>query len=102
MIYENLAHEARADSKEVRPVLEIRTGVPYQPDIEFVHQRRRLERILRTLRSEVKLGQAAQLAVNNGNQLTQRALVTLPPARNQSGDTLFGGCHAGILLLRTG
>ena len=56
-----------------------------QPDVGFVHQRRGLEAVPRSLAGHAAPGDAMELAVHERNQPLQGSLVALRPLHQQPG-----------------
>src|SRR5262249_45707540 len=69
VVDENAPHRLRRNSKKVRPVGKRSRFVPEQTQIQFVHQRIRLQSMVRSLASENICCHSAQVFVNSSEQL---------------------------------
>jgi hypothetical protein len=76
---QNLPHEARGDAAEVRPAFPAHLRLVHELQVSFVHQRRRLQRVVRPFASEVAAREAPQLGVNDRHEPLGRGLVAIAP-----------------------
>src|SRR5262245_28782587 len=92
MIHENAAHLLGRDRHEVCATLPARVLLIGKAEVSFVDEGSRGQRVIRALAPDVALSQAAQLAVDEGNQFAERLLVALFP-RDKKPRHFFGGGH---------
>jgi hypothetical protein len=79
VIDEDAAHHLRCNGQEVGAVLPFH-GIPFeQPQIGFVDQSRRLERVAHLLSAQIQPSQAAQFLLDERRQLLQRLGITPAP-----------------------
>ena len=69
---QDLAHRVRGDRAEVRAVLPALRAILHQPQVGLVDERRRLERLARTLAAQIRRRQPAQLLVDDRQQRVDR------------------------------
>jgi hypothetical protein len=81
VIEQHLPHSVGGDAEEVRTVLPVDPVLADQPHVSFVNQRSRLERVARPLALHVRSGHAAQLPVDQRDQLIGCVLITLAHQR---------------------
>ena len=86
MIHKNLPHRARGVTQEVRTVTPIGLPPRKQPQIGFVHQRRRLQSVAQALLAHEAPGQATQLTVYRLSELRMSGFVTEPGSFEQTTD----------------
>lgn len=79
MIDKYPAHHLRGDAKEVSPVLPGDACLIYKPDVCLVNKRGGLQRVVRSLATQIALSEAAQLTVDHRQQVIKRGLVTFVP-----------------------
>jgi hypothetical protein len=77
MIDQNPPHQLGRDAKKMAAIFPVGTFLTNQLQIRLMHQRGRLQGVIGPLVTHVAGGQAAQLSVDDGNQLVEDALVTL-------------------------
>ena len=82
-LHQNLPHRERRDGEEVRAVLPVVRVLGDQPDVGFVDERRRLQRLPGLLAAEVRRGQPAQLVVDERHQLRDGLVVAGSGSREQ-------------------
>jgi hypothetical protein len=87
VIDENVPHHLRSDAEKVRPVFPLGRLFARQAQVCFVNQGAALEGVIGAFVAQVVTGDAAQLTVNERNELFPRILVTLPPVDEQLGDS---------------
>jgi hypothetical protein len=61
-----------------------------EPQIGFVDERRRLEDVVRTLARHLPPRQTTEVVMHDRNEFLERAIVTISPAQEQSGDVVRG------------
>lgn len=90
MIDQHASHQARRHGEEVGAV---RPGDVHvdQPHVRLVDQRRPLERVVRSLRSQVALCQNALLVVDQWHQAVEGLLAAAPPLEQELRHRLFRG-----------
>ena len=71
------------------PVSPLHSLLVDEPQIGFMHQRRRLQGVLHALPFQLMRGQAAQLAVDVRHQFTQGLLVAVGPLQEQFGSVVI-------------
>ena len=86
MIHEDAAHELRRDAEELRAMLPRRSPLIHQPEIEFMNERRRRERVIGTFPPELARRDPPQLAINYGEQAIERARIPFRPTQQQPSD----------------
>ena len=64
----------------------------YEFEISLVYERRRLQRVLTTLASQVITGQTSQLAIDQRHEFFKRRLIAVAPVEQKLRYT-FGGPH---------
>jgi hypothetical protein len=64
-----------------------------QPEVGFVDERGRLERMSPALAAHVNTGQAMQFVVHEWYELLQSGLVTVLPVTQERRDVVAGGHH---------
>jgi hypothetical protein len=69
VVNEYLSHRTGSNPKEVRPVLPIDAGVINQTEVGLVHERTRLQRVIRPLAPHQVRGKPAQLTVGDLEEL---------------------------------
>src|SRR5919201_403539 len=79
VLHEDAAHQPRRYREEVRAVLPFHLTSVHEPYIRLVHERGRLQRVSRALMSHVPTGDAAELSVNQRDQLLEGRLVPVAP-----------------------
>jgi len=84
VVDEDAAHHLRRDSEEVRPILPPDTLLTEEPEIGFMDQCRRLERVVRALAAKVRGRSASKFAINERQQLIARLKIAPPPGLQQS------------------
>ena len=72
VIDQDPAHHPRGDAEKVGAVLPVRRRLADEAKINFVHQRRRLERMIGPLVAEISGGEPAQFFIGAGDQRGQR------------------------------
>ena len=96
MVDEDPPHHLRRHSDELGAVLPLDPALADEPDECFMDERRRLERVFRTLLAEVGAGEAALLAVHDRDQFVERGGIALSPSdeegRHASGIGHFPHC----------
>jgi len=83
-IHKDAAHQLGADTKEMGTILPSGLFPIDETDINFVHQGRRLQHVVRPLLGKVPLGQTVQFGLDQWNQLIQSLLIAfLTPGDKQ-------------------
>ena len=88
VIDQDVAHHLRRHREKVRPILPINILRARQPNIRFVDQRRRLQRVTVTLALHVAMRDAPNFVVDERRQPVERGFVTLRPFDQQSGQVI--------------
>ena len=81
VVHEDLAHQARSHSEEMRPALPGRIRLIDEPHIGLVDERRWLQRVPQAFLAQVAGGKLAEFAVHQGREVIERPLVTFRPLR---------------------
>jgi hypothetical protein len=79
MVHQYSSHELCCDSKKVGAILPLRISLIYEFEISLVYERRRLQRVLATLASQVITGQTSQLAIDQRHQSLECRLIAITP-----------------------
>jgi hypothetical protein len=89
VVDQDVAHHASGAAEKVRPVLPRHVLASHHPQIRLVHERGRLERVVRALGLEGARGDLAQLGVDERQHAVEGPAVTaaqlLEQARNVQG-----------------
>ena len=80
MIHENSTQLLPGDGKEMRAILPLHRLGFEQTQKHLVHQRRRLQSMVRTLTAHMISGQTSQFLINRGDQFVGSLLVPFAPA----------------------
>ena len=96
MIHQNVTHQLSGNAKKVSSVLPLWRVLVKEAQVGFVNQCSALESVIGALAPEVSAGDAAQLLVDQGNQLFACVLITKPPVDEQLADPR-GRCWAHLL-----
>ena len=64
VIDQDAPHDLRRHAKEVRPVLPIGLSLIDEPQVDLVHERRRLECVVGPLHPELPVGHATELRID--------------------------------------
>jgi hypothetical protein len=91
MINHDVPHHLRGRRDKVGPALPHRRGVIDQPEVGFVENRGRLQRVAGSLPAHVMVGEPVQFRMHQREQLSQRSLVSAAPLAEQLGDCLLCG-----------
>jgi hypothetical protein len=83
---EDAPHHDRGERDELGAVAPVDFLLIDQPHVRFVHERRRLERVVGTLAVEVASGEPAQFVVHDRQHLVTRARVAVRPFEQQVRD----------------
>ncbi len=83
---ENAANELRRKSEEVRAVVERHASQPQQVHEDFIHHRRGLQGMFRTLPAQARFGDPAKLIVHQRRQRLHGARLAFLPPMQQLGD----------------
>jgi hypothetical protein len=74
---EDPSHHLRRQSQKVRPILELDAIDVDQPEVRLVHQRRRLQRMIRSLLAHVTLCQTMELVIDERHEPVEGRPVAL-------------------------
>jgi hypothetical protein len=77
MIDEDSPHKLRCSAEEVGAIFPIDFRLIDQSYIDFVNQRRSLQRVILTLESHVMIGEPVQFLINSRHQFGQGSLVAI-------------------------
>ena len=80
IVDKNLAHLLGGDGKEMGAALPLRSIQPYQAEIGLIHQGGALQSVVGTFLAQLKVGQALEFLVDDGQQGVQSLAVATPPA----------------------
>jgi len=86
VINENPAHDLRRDTVKMRSVLPARILPIRQPQVSFIDQRPRFERVLRILTPHGSPGQLSQFCIDQRGKLLGCERVSFIPGLQQDGD----------------
>jgi hypothetical protein len=86
VIDQDAAHDVRGDTKEMRPILPVDLPLIDEPDEDFVHKGRRLECVASPLLPKLARGNAAELRIDEWQQLIERGPVAATPIAEQCRD----------------
>src|SRR5580704_9132762 len=89
MIHQNVPHQLRGNAKKVSTVLPVRRLLMEEAQICLVNQGSTLKGVIGAFLPEVAAGDAAQLSINQGDQLFPSVWVAAPPVEEQL-TNLFG------------
>src|SRR5207253_11147176 len=89
-IDEDAAHQPRRHGEEMCAVLPVDLADIDQTDVRLVDERGRLQRMSGSFVSHVPPGDAAQLVMDERNQLLQCGLIAVAPVDQQPGDLVRG------------
>ena len=93
MVHEDAPHQLRRRAKEMGTAGEPQRSETVQTQVRFVHQRRRLQRVLRPFVQEKTPGDAAKLVIHHRHQLLKRRFVAVPPLLQELGDLALRLLH---------
>src|SRR5436853_3909344 len=93
VVNQNATHHFRGYGKEVRAILPLHSFID-QPQIRFVNQSRRLQRVAWTLATHVAMSEPVQLIMYQRDELIVSRLVAVAPINKQRG--YFIGYRRGI------
>src|SRR5213078_2270112 len=80
----------RGHCKEVRTILPVRRRSTGEPQIRLVHQRRRVERVVRPLATHALVRQMPEVIVHARQQRVERLDVAVAPAAEIVGEIVAG------------
>ena len=83
MIHQDAPHDHSGNSHELRPVPPVDAPLVDEPEIRFVDERGRLERMVSALRSHVPGREAAQLRIDQRQHFAMGCLVAVAPLDEQ-------------------
>jgi hypothetical protein len=86
VIYQNVAHDLRGQSKEVRLVLPVNRILSGQLQIGFVHERGGLQGMLRAFGLKLPGCYPPQIVINQRHQLPERLCLSLAVLIEQQAD----------------
>jgi hypothetical protein len=86
VVHEDAPHHLRGDAEEVGAVLPLHAALVHQAQVGLVHERRRLERVLRGLAAHRPRRAPPQLGVHLGQQPVASCLIAGPPGDEELGD----------------
>jgi len=86
VVDEDASHQLGGRTEELCPVLPANARLVHEPDVRFVDERRRLERVIRTLAAQPGPGQAVKLRVHDRHQLVERAAISGAPGLKKARD----------------
>jgi hypothetical protein len=86
MIDQNAPHDLRRDTEELRAVAPRYALLSQEPDVRFVHERRRLQRMVPTLAPQKSGGPLPKLLVHQWDQFFPRPKIPAAPSLQQLTD----------------
>jgi len=86
VIDQDPAHDLRRDTKEMRAILPIDLALVDEPDVGLMNQSRRLQGVVGALSPKLARGHAAELRVDEWQQLAERSAVAATPITEQRRD----------------
>ena len=96
VVNQDLPHHLGGDPQKMPAIAIARLLLPQHPGVELVYQRRRLERMARTLLTDIAVRNPAKLVVNQRDQAVKSALVAPRKVLKQMGDSPgFGEIEIG-------
>src|SRR6476469_1493056 len=95
MINHDVPHHLRGRRYKVGPALPDRLGVIDQPQVGFIENRGRLQRVAGPLPAHVMVSEPVQLRMHQRKQLLQRSVVSVAPLAEQFGHRLSRGWRRG-------
>jgi hypothetical protein len=81
MVDENAAHRLCGHAEEVRSILPVDLALIDETQVDLVDERRRLQRVIHALASELTGSDAAQLGIQERQELVERGGVAATPIR---------------------
>jgi len=100
VVDEDSSHHLRRDAKEVRAILPIDVPLIDEPNEHLVYKGGRLQRVVGTLVPKLAQGDAAELLIDDWQQLVERSSVAATPIAEQCRHVV--GRDQGTLLGWTG
>ena len=86
VIDEDASHRLRRDAEEVCPILPVHLTLIDQSQVDLMHQGRRLQRVVHAFAAKLAGGYAAELIVDERQQLLERGRVASTPVSQQRRD----------------
>src|SRR5512134_1048529 len=86
VIDQDPAHDVRGDTKEMRPILPIDLALVDEPDVHLMNKGRRLQGVVGPLLPKLARGHAAELRIDEWQQLIERSPVAATPIAKQCRD----------------
>jgi hypothetical protein len=93
MVHQDAAHDLSGDPEKLRAIHPRHPALSHQAHIGFVHEGRRLERVIRPLATEVRDGSLAQLVIDERDKFVTRLEIPNPPLPEQLTDPACIGHH---------
>lgn len=87
LVHEDLPHDPRTEPPKMRSIRHPREPLIHEPEVDFVHERGRLERRL-GLALQLLPGEAAQLVVDRGQERAEGDVLAAAVALQQLGERL--------------
>ncbi len=91
MVHENPPHHLSGDAKELGAAFLGDSCLTHEAQEDFAHQSGRLERVASALAAQVLAREAAQLAIDERDELLERFLAALAPLDEEFGDVGLRG-----------
>src|SRR3954447_6970065 len=102
MIDQDAPDQLGRERKEVITVPPFDLSLIDETKISLVDKCRTLQRVIRPLAPEIRLGKAAQFVIDQRSEIFESTLITLFPFRQQLGDVLRAVTHGSNSLLLGG
>src|SRR5205814_2506123 len=83
---QNPSHELCGDAKELRPILPRRPTLIHEPQIQFVDQCRRIERVIAVFAAKLLSCDPPAFGVDHRHQAVEGARIALRPSNQETGN----------------
>ena len=86
VVHHDAPHQLRRRGDKVGPILPVTFVILDQPQVGFVEQRGRLQRVAGAFPAHIMMRQPVQFGLHQRDQLLERSLVSAAPVAEQLGD----------------
>jgi hypothetical protein len=90
VLNENLPHQVRGSTKEMRAIVPGNLRLIYQAQKRFVDQRRGLQGVTGLFTAQIAFRLLAQLVIHDRQQFIERGTVAVAPIHQHAGDIFCG------------
>src|SRR5438876_6947662 len=90
IVQQDTAHDLRRNAEKMRAILPMNLLLIDKPQVGFVYQSRRLQRVIAILAPHIAVRQAMQLPFDKRQQFIQGRLIAVPPINQQTGNVSVG------------